>query len=75
VSRRCLFWASTFAAVIWTEILAFLLDNAALMILGLFAGLVWAWGADLGRHYFEPDDDNVNARARVRDASGRTTRR
>jgi hypothetical protein len=72
MSRRCLFWAITFAAVIWTEILAFLLDNAGLMILGLFAGLVWAWSGGVGQYLL---DDNENARARVRDASGRTTRR
>jgi hypothetical protein len=74
MSRRCLFWAITFAAVIWTEILAFLLDNAGLMILGLFAGLVWAWSGGVGQYLLD-SDDNENARARVRDASGRTTRR
>jgi hypothetical protein len=72
MSRRCLFWAITAAAVIWTEILAFLLDNAGLMILGLFAGLVWAWAGGVGQYLLDPDE---NARARVRDASGRTTRR
>jgi uncharacterized RDD family membrane protein YckC len=55
MSRKCLFWAITAAAVIWTEILAFLLDNAALMILGLFAGLVWAWAGGVGQYLIEPD--------------------
>jgi hypothetical protein len=90
MSRRCLFWAITAGLIVDSLIFAWYFDNGPLLIFGFFAALVWIWGANVGQHLFRRDEpeylydrsperigftDNEIARARVRDASGRTTRR
>lgn len=55
MSRRCLINAITAGLIIDSIIAAWYFDNGPLLILGVFAALVWIWSAEIGRHLFGRD--------------------
>jgi hypothetical protein len=63
VSRRCLVNSIALGVILWLEIAAFLVDNAALMILGFFGALIWAWGFAVGgppeEYVYDRDDERL----------------